>query len=62
MYSIFVNICHFIYLFLCLFVILVPERVKTAVQWDQASSDEWYNGIRVVLNHFKEVKQVNYSE
>ncbi|XP_026472296.1 ribosome biogenesis protein BOP1 homolog isoform X2 [Ctenocephalides felis] len=40
--------------------IIIPERVKTAVQWDQASSDEWYNGIRVVLNHFKEVKQVTW--
>jgi hypothetical protein len=36
----------------------VSERVKTAVQWEQAIEDIWKNGIRVIINHFKEVKQV----
>jgi hypothetical protein len=36
----------------------VSERVKTAVQWEQATEDVWKNGIRVIINHFKEVKQV----
>jgi ribosome biogenesis protein ERB1 len=36
----------------------VSERVKTAVQWEQATEDLWKNGIRVIINHFKEVKQV----
>jgi hypothetical protein len=36
----------------------VTERVKTAVQWEQAPEDIWKNGIRVIINHFKEVRQV----
>jgi ribosome biogenesis protein ERB1 len=36
----------------------VSERVKTAVQWEQATEDIWKNGLRIVINHFKEVRQV----
>lgn len=36
----------------------VSERVKTAVQWEQASEDIWKNGIRIIISHFKEVRQV----
>uniref|UniRef100_A0A1B6I9K5 Ribosome biogenesis protein BOP1 homolog n=1 Tax=Homalodisca liturata TaxID=320908 RepID=A0A1B6I9K5_9HEMI len=38
----------------------VPERVSIAVQWQQAEGEEWDNGIRVVVNHFKEIKQVTW--
>lgn len=44
--------------------VLVPERVKTAVQWEQQTetdnSANWKMGIRVVINHFKTVKQVTW--
>ncbi|KAG8257379.1 Ribosome biogenesis protein 1 [Homalodisca vitripennis] len=38
----------------------VPERVSIAVQWQQAEGEEWDNGIRVIVNHFKEIKQVTW--
>lgn len=36
------------------------ERVRTAVTWRKPDATEWSNGIRVVLEHFKDVKQVRY--
>lgn len=36
----------------------VSDKVKAVVQWNEATSEEWENGIRIVLNHFKEIKQV----
>ncbi|ROT74343.1 putative ribosome biogenesis protein BOP1 [Penaeus vannamei] len=33
------------------------ERVRTAVTWRKPDATEWSNGIRVVLEHFKDVKQ-----
>ncbi|XP_057338087.1 ribosome biogenesis protein BOP1 homolog [Microplitis mediator] len=38
--------------------VIVSERVQHALQWEQASGDNWTNGIRVVLNHFQTVKQI----
>ncbi|KOC63532.1 Ribosome biogenesis protein BOP1 like protein, partial [Habropoda laboriosa] len=40
--------------------IIVSERVKTVVEWKQAESEHWTNGIRIILNHFKVVKQVTW--
>ncbi|XP_021925490.1 ribosome biogenesis protein BOP1 homolog isoform X1 [Zootermopsis nevadensis] len=40
--------------------VVVSERVKTAVQWEQASEDIWKNGIRIIISHFKEVRQVTW--
>lgn len=40
--------------------VIVPERVKTAIQWEQVPEDIWKNGIRVIINHFKEVRQVTW--
>ncbi|KAG7203143.1 hypothetical protein KM043_010263 [Ampulex compressa] len=40
--------------------IMVNERVKSAVQWEQADDEHWPKGIRVILNHFKTVKQVTW--
>jgi hypothetical protein len=40
------------------FSLSVPERVKTAVQWEAVPEDIWKDGIRVIINHFKEVRQV----
>lgn len=43
-----------------LFGSLVCERVQSAVQWEQAERENWNNGIRIILNHFKIVKQVTW--
>ncbi|XP_015126558.1 ribosome biogenesis protein BOP1 homolog [Diachasma alloeum] len=40
--------------------VIVSERVKTAVQWEQAEGELWGTGVRVVMNHFKIVKQVTW--
>ncbi|XP_046999078.1 ribosome biogenesis protein BOP1 homolog [Schistocerca americana] len=40
--------------------ILIPERIKSAVQWEKPSESDWKNGIRIILNHFKEVRQVTW--
>ncbi|XP_023313834.1 ribosome biogenesis protein BOP1 homolog, partial [Trichogramma pretiosum] len=43
---------------------IVSERVKAAVQWQQITEidnpDQWKKGIRIVLKHFKTVKQVTW--
>lgn len=39
---------------------LVSDRVQSAVQWEQAEGEHWNNGIRIILNHFKTVKQVTW--
>lgn len=41
---------------------ITPERIKAAVQWDHISpsSDDWKDGIRIILHHFKEVKQISW--
>lgn len=38
---------------------IAPERVSVAVQWQQAEGEEWDSGIRVIVNHFKEIKQAS---
>lgn len=38
--------------------ILVNDKIKAIVQWDNPTTEEFENGIRIVLNHFKEIKQV----
>ncbi|KYM98037.1 PREDICTED: ribosome biogenesis protein BOP1 homolog [Cyphomyrmex costatus] len=40
--------------------IIVSDRVQSAVQWEQAEGDHWNNGVRIILNHFKTVKQVTW--
>ncbi|XP_011863795.1 PREDICTED: ribosome biogenesis protein BOP1 homolog [Vollenhovia emeryi] len=40
--------------------IIVSDRVQSAVQWEQAEGEHWSNGIRIILNHFKTVKQVTW--
>ncbi|KAG7174653.1 ribosome biogenesis protein BOP1 homolog [Homarus americanus] len=35
-----------------------PERVKTAVTWRKPTGDEWAKGYRVVVDHFRSVKQI----
>ncbi|KAF4533301.1 hypothetical protein B566_EDAN004422 [Ephemera danica] len=40
--------------------VIVPERVRTAVQWMQAEGAEWDAGLRVIINHFKELRQVTW--
>lgn len=41
-------------------MLTVPERVQAVVQWEEASSEEWASGIRVIVNHFKEIRQVTW--
>lgn len=40
-------------------IISVSDKVKAVVQWDEPTLEEKEIGIRIVLNHFKEIKQVN---
>lgn len=42
----------------------VAERISAVVQWEQPelSSEEYKNGIRIVINHFKEVTQVSEND
>lgn len=35
-----------------------PQRVTTAVQWRTASADEWAKGYRIIVEHFRYVKQI----
>lgn len=38
--------------------VIESERIRTAVQWNIPDDQEYNMGIRIVINHFKEVKQV----
>lgn len=38
----------------------VSEKVKAVVQWENTSEEEWDTGIRFIVNHFKEIKQVGF--
>ncbi|XP_043257185.1 ribosome biogenesis protein BOP1 homolog isoform X1 [Colletes gigas] len=40
--------------------VIISDRVKTAVQWEQVEGDRWSQGIRIILNHFKTVKQITW--
>ncbi|KAK8741083.1 hypothetical protein OTU49_002486 [Cherax quadricarinatus] len=35
-----------------------PERVRTAVTWRKPTADEWAKGYRIVIDHFRSVKQI----
>lgn len=41
-------------------VYTVAANLKSTVQWEQAEGEEKNNGIRLILNHFKMVKQVTW--
>lgn len=36
------------------------DRITTAVQWVDFTEEEQKSGVRIVINHFKEVKQVTW--
>ena len=40
---------------------IVPDRIKSAVEWRQATEEEWSRGYRLILEHFKEVKSVSIN-
>lgn len=40
--------------------LLESDRIKTAVQWATAEGEEYEKGFRLVLTHFKPVKQVTW--
>ncbi|GAB0094614.1 Ribosome biogenesis protein BOP1 homolog [Sergentomyia squamirostris] len=39
---------------------LDPERLKAAVQWTEPDGFEHKTGLRIVINHFKQIKQVTW--
>lgn len=39
-------------------IVLESERIKTAVQWNTAEGDEFEKGFRLIITHFKPIKQV----
>lgn len=39
---------------------VISERIATTIKWDLPTEDEYKAGIRLVLVHFKEVKQVTW--
>lgn len=46
-----INVCY---------MVLVSDRVQSAVQWEQVEREHWTTGIRIILNNFKTVKQVTW--
>ncbi|XP_023014467.1 ribosome biogenesis protein BOP1 homolog isoform X2 [Leptinotarsa decemlineata] len=40
--------------------VVVPERVRTSVQWSEPDDDQYQRGTRIILKHFKEVTQVTW--
>ncbi|EDW77174.1 uncharacterized protein Dwil_GK22227 [Drosophila willistoni] len=40
--------------------IIDNERIKTAVQWSTAEAAEQEKGVRVIINHFKPIRQVTW--
>jgi len=40
--------------------VLESERIKTAVQWSNAEAEEQEKGVRVVITHFKPIRQVTW--
>lgn len=42
------------------FFLLDNERIKTAVQWATAEGDEYESGYRIIITHFKSIKQVTW--
>lgn len=36
------------------------DRIKTAVQWSTSDGDEYEKGFRLVITHFKPIKQVTW--
>lgn len=43
-----------------MYIIIVSDRVRSAVQWDQVEREHWSIGIRIILNNFKIVKQITW--
>jgi len=40
--------------------IIDNDRIRTAVQWNLCDNNEYEVGIRIIINHFKEIKQVTW--
>lgn len=40
--------------------VLESERIRSAVQWNTSEGSEYEMGTRIVINHFKEIKQVTW--
>ncbi|XKL68637.1 hypothetical protein PGB90_006406 [Kerria lacca] len=38
----------------------VSEKVKAVIQWENSSDEKWEDGIRIIINHFKEIKEVTW--
>ncbi|KAG5892776.1 hypothetical protein JTB14_007991 [Gonioctena quinquepunctata] len=39
---------------------VVPERIRTTVQWSEPNDEQYQRGTRIILKHFKEVTQVTW--
>jgi len=37
-----------------------PERVSAVVQWEPKDDEKWEQGIRIMIRHFKQVRQVTW--
>ncbi|KAI5738947.1 hypothetical protein M8J77_013036 [Diaphorina citri] len=41
--------------------VILPDKVKAVVAWETPEAELWENdGLRIVLNHFKEIKQLTW--
>lgn len=40
--------------------LIESDRITTAVQWVEPEGDEVKNGVRIIINHFKSIKQVTW--
>lgn len=40
--------------------LLESDRIKNAVQWNTAEGDDHDNGFRIIISHFKPIKQVTW--
>ena len=38
----------------------VPARVRAVLSWDEPDKTKWAKGFRLILTHFKQVKQVTW--
>lgn len=40
--------------------VVVPDRVRTTIQWSEPDSEQHQRGVRLILKHFKDVSQVTW--
>lgn len=40
--------------------LIESDRITTAVQWTEPETEEYKSGVRIIINHFKSIKQVTW--